>query len=216
VKIAIAENNGGADIEGHTYNDDLIISLMETELLETIRLKKSDRIDPSNSPLQGLVNVYVINKPIPKKTDLYKLFDGIVSDDTLRPAMTGVLQDAKRQCLVATNAHILAVLPHKITGENRIIDIKTGKPMWDNLADQPRFPDYSVVIPNGDYANEIVVKNVNLKSWWPKINGLVAAAKLCESNDNTVSCCIKTEYTRHFFNPMFLTIMYVILYEEWH
>jgi hypothetical protein len=203
VKIAIAENNGNQDISGFTYQDDLILALLETELLETIRLKKADRIDPSNSPLQGLVNVYVINKPIPKKTDLYKLFDGIASDDTLRPAMTGVLQDAKRQCLVATNAHILAVLPHKVTGENRIIDIKTGKPMWDNLADQPRFPDYSVVIPNGDYANEIVVKNVNLKSWWPKINGLVAAWKLCDS-DNAVSCCIRTEFTTHYFNPVFL------------
>jgi hypothetical protein len=203
IKIAIAQNNGNQDISGYTYPDDLILALTETELLETIRLKKADRVDAANSPLQGLVNIHSINKPIPKKTDLYKLFDGIVADDPLRPAMTGVLQDSKRQCLVGTNAHILAVLPHKVTGENRIIDIKTGKPMWDKIEDQPRFPDYSVVIPDGEYSNEIVVKNVNLKSWWPKINGLVAALKLCDS-EGAISCCIRTEFTTHYFNPMFL------------
>jgi hypothetical protein len=196
VHMAIAMENPDADTKGFSYKTDLFVALMETDLLEKIKLKKQEKIDVIvGKTYGGLVNIHPIHKTMPKKqSDPYKLFEGIVSKDDLRPAMTGVFVDVARQRLVGTNAHILAVLPQSVSGDNRILSIKDKKEI------DSRYPDYSVVIPMD---NPIRIKGVNLKTWWPKLCGMAAASKLCD-NENAVGCCIRSEYGEQFFDPTYL------------
>lgn len=192
--------------ETHLISDDLVICLMTDPLLEEMKLKKSDLIDPSNEhSFYGVLNIHKINRNIAPEKQILNIFKGIVSTDDLRPALTGVYHDVTAQRLVATNAHIVAVMPYKLTGENRIIDIKTGKPVQgkDSYNETPKFPDYNVVIPQGKYVNPIRVKNVQIKTWWSKLNGMVKAMKLCD-RENSISCCVATEYQVQYFDPEYM------------
>lgn len=41
-------------------------------------------------------------------------FSSVVSNDQLRPVMTGVFFDLKNNCMAATNSHVLAIYPLKV------------------------------------------------------------------------------------------------------
>lgn len=187
---------GGDNAVDRTYmKDDLIVSLMTTPELPDIKLKKGDLIDPTVAKsFTGLVDFFEIVRDIKPEKNRISLFKDIVSKDDLRPAMTGVYHDVKNQKLVGTNAHIVCILPHKLTGENRIINIKTGKEI------EAKYPDYNVVIPMD---NPVRVKGVRIKEWIGKLNGMAKASRLCDRG-NTISCCVQTEYSAQYFDPEYM------------
>jgi len=80
-------------------------------------------------------------KPVKSVTDIPASLSGVVSNDIMRPAMTGVYFD--NGSAIATDAHMLVVINNVDTSahEGQIISPKTGKAIDD------RFPPYKDVIP---------------------------------------------------------------------
>lgn len=189
---------------------DMLLCLVETPLLPELKLE-IDAWHASN-PEHNILVIPSLSKPaIPAPTTSFESFASVVATDDLRPAMMGVYYDKKNQQLAATNAHILAVVKEKITGESKIINI--GKPFSVNDRDgkvvgiktgdeiDARFPDYTVVIPED---NVLIIRNVFAKGVYEQLNGVLKANRLFKGSKNAsqIFVTIDTPFGLLIFDPV--------------
>lgn len=162
----------------------------------------------------GQIHLQHQAKPLPpKKTKVEDSFKGVVATDDLRPAMMGVYYNVDRQELAATNAHILAVLPYKVTGKNRIINI--GKPFSVNESSgkvtgiktgdeiDARYPDYHVVVPEDNF---LIYKNIDAHKLYEQVNAVIKANskfKKYNADDEPIILSFDTPILSYFFSPVF-------------
>lgn len=141
----------------------------------------------------------------PKPTPLLESFASLVSKDDLRPAMMGVYLDEAAQQMAATNAHILGVKKTKIEGKSRIIAITDLSSPHIKAGEEidARYPDYKVVIPQG---NALVLKSVIVQKLYEQVNGIIKANRLFESSRHsvTVFAHVETPFGDVFFDPGYL------------
>jgi hypothetical protein len=104
-------------------------------------------------------------------------------EDELRPIMQGIYYDAKNQTKVATDAHVLVVVPAKIKGESRVVNPKTGQVVEGN------FPQYPSVIPTN-----FIVADVDIQDLADKANGVARANRFVQNFRNTSKIGVKIKY----------------------
>ena len=132
---------------------------------------------------QGQYPMFNKAASIPKSKGLYLDFQQIVSDDSLRPSMTGVyVTDTKPRFLVGTDAHILvkkeinsAQVPSEYNG--KIINLKIlaqSKGMRFDFIDE-RYPEVDRVIPTD---NQLKRKNCSTYAFYNFAKSGISAKKL--------------------------------------
>lgn len=186
-------NISGINISG----EELILAMMEGDI-KNIRINKSDKIRLWDIDEQTVVVIKPIETSLPKPTEPLEAFKTVVSTDDLRPAMTGVYYDEKRQQMVGTDAHILGIFPAKITGESRIVDIKTGKPVFEKGENYHKYPDYSVVLPEG---NIYKFKNIPVQKLYDQFSGIVRANSFVEEGELGITCFLHNPFGTCYFHP---------------
>jgi len=136
--------------------------------------------------LSGEINVKPISVKMKKWSDdkVLKLF---VSDNKLRPEMTGIYCDAKNKCKIATDARTLILIPDDKIKETKIRNVMLEKFRDDYGYDieydgividkDSKYPSYESVIPK---KNKYKGK-VN-RDWLDILAGVSRASKFCEYN----------------------------------
>lgn len=151
---------------------------------------KNEKIDVENLP-EGEINVQPIDTKVKIETDKAKSLKDIVSDDDLRPNLTGVFHDAENGVMVATDAHKLVVIPDKTIKKTQIIHPKTGEKI------DGRYPDYKAVIPQEQPYHE----KINTQKWLNEVSGLAKTGKFVTE---AIRAKIKIGDTDFTFNPQIL------------
>lgn len=163
--------------------------LLEGELPKKA-FAKNEKIDVENLP-EGEINVQPIDTKVKIETDKAKSLKDIVSDDDLRPNMTGVFYDAENGVMVATDSHKLVVMPDKTIKKTEIIHPKTGEKI------DGRYPDYKAVIPQEQPYHE----KINTQKWLNEVSGLAKTGKFVTE---AIRAKIKIGDTDFTFNPQML------------
>lgn len=182
--------------------------ILEGDLSDLKKPAKGMHIDKDDIGLDGMeINPQPIATAPAKAKDEVDALKKIVSTDETRASMTGVYFDEKQKQLVATNGHMVVVIP-KSTEEmgdkaGKTIDPKTGKTITD------RYPDYVNVIPQKPYEKTGDIADVSglrdQLSGMVKANTQIGSGKY-SAPDGTqhIRAEVKHGDNHYYFDPKFM------------
>lgn len=116
--------------------------------------------------VEDRLNIKPINSKPKKFKSNFEALKLMIDEDFLRPYTGGIYHDLKNQCLVATDAHKLAVINQQVE-RDEIIHYKEGRVI------DARYPDYKRVIPE---PSGLIIKT-NIPTLLAQLRGVERANK---------------------------------------
>jgi len=185
-------------------------NLTDVQLKDFFEGPLPSRIPPAGDKFQfahdgsvSEINVLPIQVKPKRESDPLKFLRDIVSSDDYHTKLQGVYFDAENQCIVASDAHSLFVMKHKVKGKSKIINPKAVI-KWDGTARTEEFVEikdnyvnYRSVIPKYDDLTTIDIVPI-----LSDLAGLDRANKFLSGYQARIFARIINKEVAIFFDPM--------------